>query len=47
MFHKFIAAAAWATIAFIAFATLSPQALRPEVGDANLERFGAYALASF
>ena len=45
MFHRFIAAAAWATLAFIAFATLSPLALRPEVGDANLERFGAYALA--
>jgi VanZ family protein len=45
MLHKFIAAAAWATLAFIAFATLSPLGLRPEVGDANLERFGAYALA--
>jgi VanZ family protein len=45
MLHKFIAAAAWATLAFIAFATLSPLGLRPEIGDANLERFGAYALA--
>ena len=45
MLHKLIAAAAWTTLAFIAFATLSPLALRPEFGDANLERFGAYALA--
>jgi hypothetical protein len=45
MFHKFIAAAAWATLGFITFATLSPLALRPEVGNANLERFGVYALA--
>ena len=45
MLHEVIAAAAWTTLAFIAFATLSPLALRPEIGDANLERFGAYALA--
>jgi VanZ family protein len=45
MLHKWIAAAAWTTIAFIAFATLSPLAFRPEIGDANLERFSAYALA--
>jgi VanZ family protein len=47
MLHKSIAAAAWGTIAFIVFATLSPLGLRPEMGDANLERFGAYALAGF
>ena len=45
MLHKFIAAAAWTTLAFIAFATLSPLGLRPEIGNANLERFCAYALA--
>ena len=44
MFHKIIAAAAWATLAFIAFATLSPLGSRPEIGDANLERFAAFAL---
>jgi hypothetical protein len=44
MLHKFIASAAWAMLALITFATLSPLALRPEIGDANLERFGAYAL---
>lgn len=45
MFQKMITAAAWVTLAFIAIATLSPLALRPEMGDANLERFGAYTLA--
>jgi hypothetical protein len=45
MLHKVIAATAWIMLAFIAFATLSPLALRPEIADPNLERFGAYALA--
>jgi hypothetical protein len=45
MLHKLIAAAAWATLAFIAFATLSPLGLRPEIGNANFERFSAYGLA--
>jgi hypothetical protein len=47
MHHKLIAAAAWVTLAFIAAVTLSPLALRPEVGDTNLERFAAYALVGF
>jgi VanZ family protein len=33
---------AWALAAFLVFATLGPQSLRPHLGDARLERFGAY-----
>jgi VanZ family protein len=33
---------AWALVAFIVFATLGPQSLRPHLGDPQLERFGAY-----
>ncbi len=44
MTHRLIAVAAWVALAFIAIVTLSPLALRPEIGDPNLERFGAYAL---
>jgi VanZ family protein len=45
MLHKMIVAAAWGMLVFIAVATLSPLELRPEIGDANLERFVAYAFA--
>jgi hypothetical protein len=45
MFHRFINIAAWATLAFIAFATLSPLGLRPAMGDPDFERFSAYGLA--
>jgi len=33
---------AWGLAAFIVYATLGPQNLRPHLGDARLERFGAY-----
>jgi VanZ family protein len=33
---------AWALVCFIVFATWGPQSLRPHLGDAQLERFGAY-----
>jgi len=33
---------AWTLVAGIVFATLGPQSLRPHLGDAQLERFGAY-----
>lgn len=36
--------ALWAILAVLAFVTLSPIGLRPEVGPANLERCAAYAL---
>lgn len=34
----------WAILAILAFVTLSPIGLRPEVGPATLERCAAYAL---
>jgi VanZ family protein len=45
MRHKIIAAAAWATVGYIAFVTLSPIELRPHVAAVNYERFFAYFLA--
>jgi len=38
--------AAWGLLVFIVFATLGPQRLRPHLGDAQLERFGAYFLTA-
>jgi VanZ family protein len=35
-------AIAWALACFVVFATWGPQSLRPHLGDAQLERFGAY-----
>jgi hypothetical protein len=35
---------AWAALAFIVFATLSPIGLRPHIGGVGVERFGAFAL---
>jgi len=43
MTHKIITAIAWAILAFIVFATLSPIGLRPHLEDASVERFGAFA----
>lgn len=34
----------WLVLAFIAYATLSSLALRPQLGSATLERFGAFWL---
>ena len=50
MLHKLISIAAWATLAFIIFATLSPAHLRPELTATEpalivaLERVGAFAV---
>jgi len=50
MFWKLIAAAAWAGLAFIIYATLSSLSERPELTSSEtdlivaVERFGAYAL---
>jgi VanZ family protein len=33
---------AWTLVAGIVFATLGPQSLRPHLGNAQIERFGAY-----
>jgi VanZ family protein len=47
MLHKLIAVAAWACLAFIAYATLSPLAARPTVvSSAGLEHFAAFAILS-
>jgi len=45
MSRKFILVVAWASLAFIVFATLSPIGLRPHLASVSLERFGAFALA--
>jgi VanZ family protein len=50
MLHKLISIAAWATLAFIIFATLSPAHLRPELTATEpatvvvFERVGAFAV---
>ena len=50
MLHKLIAIAAWATLIFIIFATLSPAHLRPELTATEpatvvvVERVGAFAV---
>jgi hypothetical protein len=44
MYHKLVATAAWLSLAFIVFATLSPIDLRPQVAGVGLERFGAFAV---
>src|SRR5258707_7112858 len=47
MLERLFATAAWLTLAFIAYATLSPIGLRPEITNPDIERFGAYAVAGF
>jgi VanZ family protein len=37
---------AWTLAAGLVFVTWCPQSLRPHLGDANLERFGAFFLTS-
>ncbi len=50
MLQKFIAAAAWACLVFIIYATLSSAGTRPELTESEpalavfVERFGAYGL---
>jgi hypothetical protein len=44
MVQRIAALAAWATLVFISFVTLSPIGLRPQTGEVGLERFGAFAL---
>jgi VanZ family protein len=53
MFRKFIATAAWASLTFIIYATLSSIGARPQMTSHEsalvvfLERFGAYAVIGF
>ncbi|MBN8968237.1 MAG: VanZ family protein [Rhizobiales bacterium] len=44
MLRKIFAIAAWLSLAFIVFATLSPAGLRPQVAAAGLERLAAFAV---
>jgi hypothetical protein len=45
MLHKLFAAAAWAVLALIVFATVSPIEMRPVVtADPNIERFAAFSV---
>ena len=43
MYHKLVATAAWLSLAFIVFATLSPIDLRPHAAGVGLDRFAAFA----
>lgn len=42
MYRKIIAIAAWSSLAFITFATLSPADLRPQVGAVGFEHLTAF-----
>ena len=45
MLHKLAAIAAWASVAFMAYATLSPIRARPQISSsADLEHFAAFAV---
>ena len=43
MVHKLLAIAVWASLAFIAYATLSPIQARPKISSADLEHIVAFA----
>jgi hypothetical protein len=43
MYHKLVATAAWLSLAFIVFATLSPIDLRPQAAGVSPDRFAAFA----
>ena len=45
--RRLFATAAWLTLAFIAYATLSPVGLRPHITNPDLERFAAFAVLGF
>jgi hypothetical protein len=45
MLNKLVAIAAWATLAFIAYATLSPIQARPTIASPDLEHVAAFAVA--
>lgn len=44
MFHKLVSIAAWSSLAFIAFSTLSPADLRPQITGVGFEHLAAFAL---
>lgn len=46
--RRILATLAWAALTFVAYATLSPIALRPHIGSlVQLERFGAFLTIGF
>src|SRR5438445_4552744 len=45
MLHKIVAVAAWAALAFIVYATLSPIQARPTIASSDLEHIAAFAVA--
>lgn len=46
--RRMVALLAWASLAAIAFSTLSPIGMRPHLGaSVHIERFGAFALVGF
>jgi VanZ family protein len=47
MLHKLTAITAWASLAFIAYATLSPIQARPKISSADLEHIIAFAVTGF
>ncbi|SHJ84822.1 VanZ like family protein [Bradyrhizobium lablabi] len=48
MFQKLVALAAWGTLGFITFATLSPIGLRPHAAtDIGIEHVAAFSVAGF
>jgi hypothetical protein len=44
MIHRVLAAVGWASLAFIAYATLCPLGSRPELTDVHFEHLGAFAV---
>ena len=44
MLHKLLAVIAWASLAFIAYATLSPIQARPQISSADIEHIVAFAV---
>ena len=44
MYHKLLAIAAWSSLAFIAFVTLSPADLRPQVAAVGFEHLAAFTV---
>jgi len=44
MLHKLLAVIAWVSLAFIAYATLSPIQARPQISSADIEHIVAFAV---
>jgi VanZ family protein len=44
MYRRFIAIAAWMSLGFIAFSTMSPAGLRPQIASVGFEHVAAFAV---